>query len=217
MIQIMAIARDPPHRVGVSRSFVVLVLVALTSGCNRPEQPRKLGPAPSASAYPVVIHQPVRLTSVDTGRTDARGEPVRAACVTCHSMREADGRPTPPTSAADLKEFHVGLRFEHGELSCASCHRSGQPPMLGLADGRSVPTSEAMQLCAQCHGPQYRDYKHSAHGGGRGHWDLSRGGRDRNHCVDCHDPHVPRFQPSTPVLPPRDRGVTQGQKEAKHG
>jgi formate-dependent nitrite reductase cytochrome c552 subunit len=64
---------------------------------------------------------------------------------------------------------------------------------------------DAMQLCAQCHGPQFRDYTHGSHGGMQGHWDLSRGPRLRNHCVDCHDPHTPQFQPSNPVLPPADR------------
>lgn len=198
----------------VSRPFVALLLAALAAGCNRPQQPRRFSRAPSAPVYPVTTHQPPRLTTVATGKTDARGEPLRAACVTCHSMRD---RTTVPESTASLKEFHVGMSFDHGGLSCASCHRGGQPPMLGLADGQLVPTSEAMQLCAQCHGPQFRGYKRSAHGGGRGHWDQSRGPKDKNHCVDCHDPHVPRFQPSTPVLPPRDRGVTGSVREANHG
>jgi formate-dependent nitrite reductase cytochrome c552 subunit len=64
---------------------------------------------------------------------------------------------------------------------------------------------EAMRLCAQCHGPQYRDYKRGSHGGMTGHWDLSRGERTRNNCVDCHDPHAPAYPGTTPVLPPRDR------------
>ena len=59
--------------------------------------------------------------------------------------------------------------------------------------------------CAQCHGPQYRDYRHGAHGGMRGHWDLSRGPRERNHCVACHDPHAPAFGQFEPVPGPRDR------------
>lgn len=214
MIQIMVPGAPDPHRGGVPRYAAAALSFVLLAACNRPEQPRRFGPAPSASAFPVTVHQPDRLTSVESGRTDARGVPLRVACVTCHSMRD---KATPPESTAELREFHVGMRFEHGGLTCASCHRGGQPPMLGLADGRAVPTSEAMQLCAQCHGPQARSYSRSAHGGGRGSWDLSRGPRDRNHCVNCHDPHVPKFQPSIPVLPPRDRGVTQSEKGDSHG
>ena len=36
-----------------------------------------------------------------------------------------------------------------------------------------------------------------------GHWDLSRGGRTRNHCVSCHDPHAPRYQGGLPSMAPR--------------
>ena len=110
-----------------------------------------------------------------------------------------------PNSPADLDEFHTGLSFDHGQLRCASCHAEGQPPTLHLATGEPVEIRESLQLCAQCHGPQWRDYQHGAHGGMGGHWDLSQGGRERNHCVDCHDPHAPAYVGGFPVLPPRDR------------
>ena len=38
-----------------------------------------------------------------------------------------------------------------------------------------------------------------------GHWDLSKGGRIRNSCLACHDPHVPKFQGALPAPPPLDR------------
>ena len=38
-----------------------------------------------------------------------------------------------------------------------------------------------------------------------GHWDLTKGGRLRNNCVNCHDPHHPAYPLVQPVLPPRDR------------
>lgn len=77
--------------------------------------------------------------------------------------------------------------------------------MLHLATGEQVPMLQAIRLCAQCHGTQWRDYQRGAHGGMFGYWDLSRGSRTRNHCVDCHDPHTPKFVGGRPVLPPRDR------------
>ena len=64
---------------------------------------------------------------------------------------------------------------------------------------------EALTLCSQCHGPQRRDYDHGAHGGMTGYWDRSRGGRQRNHCVDCHDPHQPAYVGGLPVPAARDR------------
>ena len=49
------------------------------------------------------------------------------------------------------------------------------------------------------------DLERGLHGGMNGHWDLTRGGRTRNTCVNCHDPHTPKFPQVLPVLSPRDR------------
>jgi len=62
-----------------------------------------------------------------------------------------------------------------------------------------------MTLCSQCHGPQRRDYNMGLHGGMNGYWDLTKGGRTRNTCINCHDPHAPAFPLVMPVLPPKDR------------
>jgi hypothetical protein len=105
----------------------------------------------------------------------------------------------------ELDQFHQGLALQHGTLRCAACHTEGAPTRLHLADGRNLERSQAMELCRQCHGPQYRDYEHGAHGGMAGHWDLSRGPRTRNHCIDCHDPHAPQIREVIPAPPPRDR------------
>ena len=84
-----------------------------------------------------------------------------------------------------------------------------------LADGRKLPFSEAQLLCAQCHGPQARDYLHGAHGGMNGYWDKARG--TRNTCTDCHDPHAPLYPAWTPVFHPRDAGARQqAAREAAH-
>ena len=108
------------------------------------------------------------------------------SCVTCHSARGP--RPL-PKQASELKEFHVGMKFQHGKLECGSCHDDSAPHrLLHLASGEKVEMPQAMRLCAQCHGPQKRDYDHGAHGGMNGYWDRSRGERVRNNCVDCHDP-----------------------------
>jgi formate-dependent nitrite reductase cytochrome c552 subunit len=156
--------------------------------------------------FPVEIHVPPRLTGVATTEVDSLRRPVQASCVSCHSLRPPAEI---PTSTAALDEFHQGLTFNHGELSCASCHAPGPTPRLRRADGTTLDLRDAILLCRQCHGPQGRDYDHGAHGGMTGHWDLSVGGRMRNHCVDCHDPHTPAFQPTRPVLLPRDRGTSR--------
>ncbi len=179
----------------------VACFVVVACGTDQPRSPR---PAPGPATGTTTIHQPERLTSVITGERDVLGRPVRVACVTCHSLRKPGEL---PATTAELDEFHQGLQFRHGTLACASCHVAGDQRSLRLADGSTIDMRDAIRLCRQCHGPQARDYDHGGHGGMTGHWDLSAGDRARNHCVDCHDPHVPEFQPSRPVLPPRDRGL----------
>ncbi|MFN7131414.1 MAG: hypothetical protein ACK4N5_04985 [Myxococcales bacterium] len=177
----------------------VLILLSLV-GCNRPLAPEQLQPAPSKPAFAVEIREPRRLTAVEL--PDGTAQTVRADCVSCHSLRAPDGL---PRQAGELKAFHAGLRVNHGELACASCHAPESGDRLRLASGERVGTREVMTLCAQCHGPQARDYRRGSHGGMSGHWDLSRGPRVRNNCTDCHDPHSPQFQGGHPVHPPRDR------------
>jgi hypothetical protein len=186
------------------------VLVLAIVGCSS-DAPRSLRPPPGSPTGKVEIHVPDRLSGISTGSADALGRQTRIACTTCHSLRT----PTElPTSMAALDEFHQGLKFAHGALVCASCHVRGDQSTLHLADGSEIALTDAIQLCRQCHGPQARDYDHGAHGGMTGYWDLSAGGRVRNHCIDCHDVHAPAYQPSRPALPPRDRGIV-GNRE-KH-
>jgi hypothetical protein len=197
-------------------SLPALAAFAALTAC-RADAPRRMQAPPSETLAPVVIHEPERLTSIESGARDGLGRPVRVACAGCHGLREATSGF--PLSERELQQFHVGLRVQHGAIGCTSCHaaRRGGEPKLHLADGVEVDTAEALRLCAQCHGPKYQDYLHGSHGGMSGHWDLSRGPRLRNHCVDCHDPHAPAYQPSRPVLPPRDRFVTPAPSEAAHG
>lgn len=157
---------------------------------------------PAAPRHPVHIHRPPGPRQVATGLTNFLGQPVLATCSSCHSTT----RPNLETRRSeDLDQFHQGLNYAHGEMTCLSCHHAGDYESLRLADGRAVAFSDSMTLCSQCHGPQRRDYDRGLHGGMIGHWDLTRGERHRNTCVDCHDPHAPAFPTVLPVLPPRDR------------
>lgn len=165
-------------------------------------------PAEAPRVHGVRIHQPDSLTSIATSETNARGETAGIPCASCHEMREEPYEL--PESADALSGPHEGLQFAHGDNACASCHHPERYDRLRLASGEAVPLTAAMRLCAQCHGTQKRDYDHGAHGGMRGYWDLSSGPRERNHCVDCHDPHTPAFPSYQPVFPPRDRFLGNG-------
>ena len=139
--------------------------------------------------YPVTIRKPAGPPRVLTGLNDIHGQPITVACSTCHATREPNFE---NKTVKDLDEFHGSLEFAHGDISCLSCHNSNDYDALKLADGTRVEYSDVMTLCAQCHGPQMRDYEHGAHGGFNGYWDLSRGPQEKNNCVDCHNPHSPK-------------------------
>lgn len=211
-----------PHLCRCSTLTVQWVVTAGTlifsaSGCQ-PEsahsEPAMAGtqtPASAALLHDVAIRQPPVPSGVITAARDARGEPVALSCQACHSVRLSKGS---TAGSAELDEFHQGLQMSHGRLTCVSCHNPADGyASLRLADGRSVPFAESMTLCAQCHGQQFRDYQRGAHGGMTGHWDLTRGGRTRNHCLHCHDPHAPKYPTFMPVAGPRDRfpPVTSGE------
>ncbi len=139
------------------------------------------------------------------------GVPAMVSCSTCHATRRPD---IANASAEALDEFHQGLKYRHGGLSCLSCHNAANYDTLRRADGAAIAYPNTIQLCAQCHGPQYRDYQNGSHGGMTGHWDLRVGERVRNTCTDCHDVHAPAYPRVRPVFPPQDRGARQQRDRA---
>ena len=154
------------------------------------------------SMHPVYIRKPNAPPTIATDEVDFHGNPVSLPCSTCHT----DKPPNPATqSAEELDQFHKGLEYRHGNLTCLSCHNPSNYNELRKADGTALKFQEVMQLCAQCHGTQARDYHNGSHGGMAGFWDLRKGARVRNNCIDCHDPHAPAYSAVMPVFPPRDR------------
>lgn len=201
-----------------SRSTLAAALLTLATSCTGSHDEtssieafredlgtaRERTPEEEAALLPVHIHEPAILRGITTGTlTDVHGDAVPVSCASCHSLEGVVT--TFPEAPEDVAGPHAGLSFAHGELACTACHDSARPDHLHLATGEVIAATRAMELCAQCHGPQYRDYRHGAHGGMRGHWDRRVGERERNHCVDCHDPHRPAFGTFTPLPPPIDR------------
>jgi hypothetical protein len=190
---------------------LVTMSIGLACSRDRVDPPR---PLPDAGAFTTTIHASPKLVSVEVRSADGGGE--RIACAACHTIKPQ--KPL-PRSASELRDFHKGLAFSHGDVSCAHCHVEGarSHDTLHLASGEPIPMVDALRLCAQCHGPQYRDYQHGAHGGMQGAISPDLGSRTRNHCVDCHDPHTPKYQGGRPVLPPRDRGTVRSLLGGGHG
>ncbi len=194
------------------RIVTVLSTMILFASCGEDVE-RPLGEPPGEPTGEIRISEPATLESL---RTDVvvGDRTIRLRCDSCHGLGLADARLPDDASEAGLP--HVGLELAHGTLECASCHDRERPERIRLADGRVLPMREAMQLCAQCHGTQHRDYRHGAHGGMQGHWDLSRGDRLRNHCVECHAPHRPAYPAFRPLPPPHDRFPPARHEEHAH-
>jgi formate-dependent nitrite reductase cytochrome c552 subunit len=180
--------------------------IQISSGARSTGPTSRPAEVTNASKFAVVINRPPGPPQVATGQTNFHGQPVFASCVACHTTTKPN---LESRRTEDLDQFHQGLKYNHGNLTCLSCHNSTDYDTLRLADTRSVEFSDSMTLCSQCHGPQRRDYDRGLHGGMNGHWDLTRGGRTRNTCINCHDPHTPKFPQVLPVLSPRDRVSVQ--------
>jgi hypothetical protein len=188
-----------------------LLLAGILAGCSQgfADPSREFAePLAAGPDHPVTIHQPPTLGLVDTDRTDIHGTPIGVACATCHAAGE-DAEAI-ATDLGNPEGMHGSVDVKHGDLPCASCH-DAQRDLLHLADGTQLAMTAAMELCAQCHGTQRRDYDAGAHGGMTGYWDLQAGPRTRNHCLDCHDAHAPAFQGGAAVHPPKDRFMKKGQ------
>lgn len=159
-------------------------------------------PATPVRRFPVEIRKPSGPPRVVTAVKDAHGGLVTVACSTCHATRPPNHQ---NRTVKELDEFHAGMKFSHGTVSCLSCHNPNDYDSLKLADGRRIEFTDVMTLCGQCHGPQMKDYEHGAHAGLNGYWDLTRGPQVKNNCVDCHNPHAPQFPKMQPTFKPRDR------------
>jgi hypothetical protein len=116
-------------------------------------------------------------------------------CTQCH-----EGTPDPTRRELAVHD-EIQARFRHDSENrwCLDCHDAANRDVLRLASGAPVPFSESYRLCGQCHGDKYRDWKVGVHGKRIGRWD---GKKTYFLCVNCHDPHAPRFQALKPEPPP---------------
>lgn len=163
--------------------------------------------------FAVKIRRPSGPPVIELKPTDPLVKSGRATCSTCHRLREPNPQNRTP---GDLRDFHQNMSLAHGNLTCYMCHNPDDTDTLRLADGQPVQYQNVMTLCAQCHGVVAKDYARVAHGGMSGYWDLTRGERIRNNCIDCHDPHVPQFPKMQPTFKPRDRFLTPSGHDVHH-
>ena len=180
--------------------FGIVIGLAVRTGVREVEIPQD-APGERLRVHPDKYLTPVAFPWIDA-RLASTGQEARLSCSTCHSLRTT---PDLMKSSDELRTFHRGISFFHGDLSCQSCHNDRNYNTLRLSDGEAVPFSNARKVCAQCHPAQAEAFMAGAHGGMQGFWDSSRGPKIRNDCTRCHNPHAPAFPVFSPAPRPADR------------
>jgi hypothetical protein len=118
-------------------------------------------------------------------------------CTDCHDNKELK----PNRTRRELKDAHDDIVLKHDEEHrwCLDCHDADNRDRLHLASGQPVPFEESYQVCGQCHGEKYRDWRAGVHGRRSGYWN---GEKTYLLCVHCHSPHQPRFKAIAPKPAP---------------
>ena len=120
-------------------------------------------------------------------------------CSECHQDFESLPTANNPQGA----HASIMARFDHGRnLYCMNCHHQTNRNVYVDHIGAEIPGDQSGRLCSKCHGPMYRDWEEGIHGRQNGHWDATFGPRTKLQCIQCHDPHLPKFPQMTPDPPP---------------
>lgn len=118
-------------------------------------------------------------------------------CTECHFSIQ------PPPRQNPLQSEHASITLSHGmNTNCLSCHHPNNRDVYVDHDGNEIPASQPAKLCSKCHGPTYRDWEAGIHGRQNGYWDSAKGERKKLFCIQCHDPHNPKFKSMPPLPPP---------------
>ena len=128
-------------------------------------------------------------------------------CTVCHDGKNLKVN----RQRREFKEMHADITLKHGPDSrwCLDCHDALNRDRLHLASGELIEFTVSYELCGQCHGEKLRDWRAGVHGKRTGSWN---GQKQYLLCVNCHNPHSPRFQALKPAPPPIHPGAIQVKK-----
>lgn len=184
----------------LSMAFTVLAVAFLTNLWGRPV------PAPSISLVDTnfLDTATVRRSYADLVR--AKEDLSDFDCYACHEKGK------PPTLRFDtnqnliIPKEHSDIVMHHGSHernnNCYNCHNEANLTLLQTRDRHEVQFTNSQLLCGSCHGPTLRDWEAGVHGRTSGFWDRDLGAADRELCVNCHNPHSPKFPSRKPAPGP---------------
>lgn len=119
-------------------------------------------------------------------------------CTECHFSIQ------PPPRQNPLQPEHGSIVLNHGlNTNCLNCHHPANRDVYVDHEGNEIPADQPARLCSKCHGPIYREWEAGIHGRQNGYWDTTKGERTKLFCVQCHDPHDPKFKPMRPLPAPQ--------------
>jgi len=136
-------------------------------------------------------------------------------CMECHRIVEVKWH------RDRVRVEHEGITLQHGNNRfCLNCHNSTNMNAFVDYDGSAIAQQDVVLLCAKCHGTTYRDWREGAHGRRNGFWDTARGDQTRLRCIQCHDPHHPKFKAlealPAPSYPRRAAGAAPPAATSEH-
>lgn len=164
-------------------------VLAVFAACSEPHEGSAFPPGPAANR-----------DVEDTAAKHVPPPPINAdmwPCSQCHDNKDLTSNP----KRRELNQPHDEIKLTHDEKHrwCLDCHDAENRDVLRLASGAQVPFERSYELCGQCHGDKYRDWRAGVHGRRSGNWD---GHKKYLLCVNCHNSHAPKFQPLKPLPPP---------------
>ena len=136
-------------------------------------------------------------------------------CYTCHEEGKKQELKFNDKQQLVVPDEHSDIVMGHGthgrNNNCFNCHNDSNLLQLQPRDGRVLKFEESTILCGSCHGPTYRDWEAGSHGRTSGYWNRTKAGMEqgpvdgpykKQDCVNCHNPHSPKFPGRQPAPAP---------------
>lgn len=133
-------------------------------------------------------------------------------CTMCHEVFDEAGHDSA------LEGEHSDVTFDHGRnVRCLNCHNPNNPDAYIGWGEVEISSDQPTELCSKCHGPHYTEWSLGVHGRLNYYWDPRMGEQVRRDCIQCHNPHKPKFDLMKPAPPPvLTRFDLQAQGESGH-